>query len=123
MSGPITRPIDNEAGAAPSYPAPYSNSVGRDESLHAAPGSSVVKLVLDFGKSANQMWLAALICGACMATTIITVWHSKERETATNARLQVMQNHADKAAQESQRATEDVKLLRQRLENEHANRR
>lgn len=39
--------------------------------------------------------LCAALCGICTAVTVGTVWHSKERETETQARIRVLQNHVD----------------------------
>ncbi len=50
---------------------------------------------IDNGKTANVVFMAALICGICMAVTIGTVWHAKRYEVETQARIRVLQNHVD----------------------------
>lgn len=46
---------------------------------------------IDNGKA----MVCAAICGICLAATVGTIWHSKERETETQARIRVLQNHID----------------------------
>lgn len=52
---------------------------------------------IDNGKAVNLVGVCAAICGICMAITVMTVWHSQERETETQARIRVLQNHIDEA--------------------------
>lgn len=62
-----------------------------------------VSLTLTIDKSVSKVaaWAMLVIiglgilCGVCVAVTVGTVWHSKEYETDTNAKVRVLQNHVD----------------------------
>ena len=61
MSGPITRPLDNEAGASPSYPRPYSASVGTDQSQNPGAGGSANRQELNFFGGKRDLILGVLL--------------------------------------------------------------
>lgn len=105
-----TRPFDTESGETPSYPRNYSKSMGQDASDNNT--GNINKIEIDLGKSVNSIALCAVICGICLAITVGTVWHSKEREVETQARIRVLQNHID----------ENTALLRIAQEKARANR-
>ena len=90
----MSEPITTEMDVAPSYARSYSKSVGHDESQH---GVGNPRINIDLGKSVNAITLCAAICGICMAITVMTVWHSQERETETQAQIRVLKNHIDDA--------------------------
>lgn len=94
------RPLD--------YPRPMSKSIG-GESMDNAGGQQV-KVVVDNGKSVNALVTCASICGICLAATVGTVWHSKQRESDTEYRARILQNHVDEM-------TNEVKRLKDRLED------
>jgi hypothetical protein len=102
MNGPHTRPA---AGFDP-----YAYSVSQSEPINNGDGN-VNRIFIDFGKQANSTFISAAICGICLAVTVGTVWHSKEREIETQARIRVLQNHID----------ENTALLRV-MEKDHATR-
>jgi len=62
-----------------------------------ARGQSAQVIQIDNGKTVLVTALCAAICAACVAVTIGTVWHSKERETETQAQIRVLKNHIDDA--------------------------
>jgi len=107
MNGPTTRPLA-EVDAAPSYPKAYSKSVGGDD--EESNSGNINKIVIDLGKSVSSIALCAAFCGICVAITIGTVWHSKEREVSTEAQYRKTQNHVDEM-------TNELKRLRDRLED------
>src|SRR5690242_308092 len=80
-----------------------------------AEGQSAQIIQIDIGKHLAAVIALAAICGGCLAITVGTVWHSKEREVETQARIRVLQNHVDEA-------TNEVKRLKDRLEDHHATR-
>ena len=76
-----------------------------------ASDRSAQVIQIDNGRAIAVTGICAAICGICLAATIGTIWHSKERETETQARIRVLQNHID----------ENTALLRV-LEKDHATR-
>jgi hypothetical protein len=75
-----------------------------------ASDRSAQVIQIDNGKSVAAIGICAVICGICMAVTVGTVWHSKDREIATEAQLRKTQNHEDEL-------TAQVKYLTKLLEN------
>jgi hypothetical protein len=88
MSGPPTRPL-------PDFD-PYAYSVSQSEPINNGSGN-VNRVEIDLGKHANSTILCAAICGICLAVTVGTVWHSKDREAETQAQIRVLKNHIDDA--------------------------
>jgi hypothetical protein len=111
MNDQNTRPARSDFN-----PYAYSASTGTDEGIENGSGN-VNRIVIDFGKHASSTIVSAIICGICLAVTVGTVWHSKDREVETNARIQVLKNHADDAFNSSERLREEVKELRSKYES------
>lgn len=85
-----TRPLDSPPM---DYYQNYSKTIDGDD----ANSGNINRIVIDMGKGIASQWLAAAICGICVAVTVGTVWHSKERETETQAQIRVLKNHIDDA--------------------------
>lgn len=98
-------------------PLPYraiSSSVGRDESQS---GIGNPRITIDMGKSVNAIALCAAFCGICMAATVLMYFRASDREYATQqqevsteAQFRKTQNHVDEM-------TNELKRLRDRLED------
>ncbi len=108
-----------------------NRSMGDDESQR---GIGNPRINIDLGKSVNTIATCTAICGICVAVTIGTVWHAKtfeqdvlsrvavheenidaknkQREDETQARLRVVQNHADSAWANAELCIKDVDKLR-----------
>jgi uncharacterized protein YlxW (UPF0749 family) len=78
-------------------------------------GATVVQI--DIGKHFFAIIVMSIICGVSAAVAVGTVWHSKDREVATEAQYRKTQNHVDEM-------TNELKRLKDRLEDyENATRR
>jgi hypothetical protein len=90
MSSPNTI---NEHDVHSSVPHSFSKSFeGEDDSENKG---NISRIHIDLGKSVNSITLCAAFCGICAAVTVMTVWHSKDREIATESQLRKTQNHED----------------------------
>ena len=88
MSGPDTVDLDDYY-----HPGEMRTSRSAGGDIADRNSGNIVRVVVDAGKS---FWMAA-ICGICVAITVGTVWHSKERETETQAQIRKLQVHVDEA--------------------------